>query len=64
LNDRDDISLRIRFFGASPAWAADPIVQSIGFILVVSAVFLAVPAIDPWFSGLLSPAFAGSATGL
>jgi membrane-associated PAP2 superfamily phosphatase len=52
LSDRDDIGSRIRPFGSSPAWFADPIVQSIGFILVVSAVFLAFPGIDPWFSGL------------
>ncbi len=52
MNDRDDIGRRIRPFGSSPAWAADPIVQSAGFILVVSAVFLTFPAIDPWFSGL------------
>jgi membrane-associated PAP2 superfamily phosphatase len=52
VSDRDDIGSRMRPFGASPAWFADPIVQSVGFILVVSALFLAFPRIDPWFSGL------------
>lgn len=52
MSDRDDIGSRIRPFGSSPAWLADPIVQSVGFILVVSALFLAFPGIDPWFSGL------------
>ena len=52
MSNRDDIGSRIRPFGSSPEWFADPIVQSVGFILVVSAVFLLFPGIDRWFSGL------------
>ena len=60
LSDRDDdIGGRFRFFGRSPALLADPIVQSIGFILLVSALFLTFPAIDPWFSGLFYEPDAG-----
>jgi membrane-associated phospholipid phosphatase len=36
----------------SPALIADPIVQSILAVLVVSILFLTFPGIDPWFSGL------------
>jgi membrane-associated phospholipid phosphatase len=39
-------------FGRSPALLADPIVQALLFILVVSLVFLAFPGIDVWFSRL------------
>jgi lipid A 4'-phosphatase len=38
--------------GRSPALIADPIVQAILAILIVSVVFLALPGIDPWFTGL------------
>jgi membrane-associated PAP2 superfamily phosphatase len=48
----DDIGSRIRPFGSAPAWFADPIAQSVGFVLVASAVFLLFPGIDRWFSGL------------
>jgi lipid A 4'-phosphatase len=53
LHDRDDhISDRLWPLGRSPALLADPIVQAILFILLVSLVFLAFPGIDLWFSGL------------
>lgn len=39
-------------YGRSPALVSDPIVQGILFLIVVSAVFLAWPALDLWFSGL------------
>jgi lipid A 4'-phosphatase len=38
--------------GGSPALIADPVVQAILAILVVSVVFVAFPGIDPWFTGL------------
>jgi membrane-associated PAP2 superfamily phosphatase len=38
--------------GQSPALVADPIVQSLFAILVVSIVFLKFPGIDPWFTSL------------
>jgi len=41
----------MRAFGRSPALLADPIVQALAFIVLVSALFLAFPAIDPWFTG-------------
>jgi lipid A 4'-phosphatase len=52
LSERDDIGSRLRPFGSSPEWFVDPIMQSVGFILVVSAIFLIFPGIDRWFSGL------------
>jgi membrane-associated PAP2 superfamily phosphatase len=53
LNDREDhIADRLWPFGQSPALLADPIVQVILFILLVSLVFLAYPGIDVWFTKL------------
>lgn len=53
LNNRDDhIAGRIWAFGRSPALLADPIVQSIAFIVLLSLLFLTFPGIDLWFSGL------------
>jgi lipid A 4'-phosphatase len=48
----DHHARRIWAFGRSPALLADPIVQAIAFILIVSLFFLALPGVDIWFSGL------------
>lgn len=53
LSDRDHhIADRFWPFGHSPALLADPIAQVIVFILLVSAIFLAFPGLDIWFSRL------------
>lgn len=48
--DRQGDHLR-QWYGA-PALIADPIVQSILAILLVSLIFLTLPGIDPWFTNL------------
>ncbi len=42
----------LREWYGSPALIADPIVQSILAVLLVSLIFLTLPGIDPWFTGL------------
>lgn len=38
--------------GNSPAWLADPFVQCLVVVGLISVVFLTFPALDTWFSGL------------
>ena len=53
LSHQDDhIDSRLRPLGRTPAWLADPIVQALAFIVLVSLLFLTFPGIDPWFTGL------------
>lgn len=53
MSDRDHhIADRFWPFGRSPALLADPIAQIIVVIFLVSAIFLAFPGLDPWFSRL------------
>jgi lipid A 4'-phosphatase len=42
------------FGGRVQGWLAEPIVQCLIAIVVVSAIFLAIPAIDIWFTGLFA----------
>jgi lipid A 4'-phosphatase len=53
LSERDHhIADRLWPFGRSPALFADPIVQVVLAIVLVSLVFIALPGIDVWFSRL------------
>lgn len=48
----DHIDRRLWPFGRTPALLADPILQALAFIVLVSLLFLTFPGIDPWFTGL------------
>ena len=53
MHESDDyIRGRLWPFGRSPALLADPIVQAMLFILVVSLVILVYPGLDVWFTSL------------
>ncbi len=60
----DDLKRRhrlsaLRFDGRAPPLLLDPIVQCVIYLLVVSAIFVAIPGIDLWFSGLFYEAGQG-----
>jgi membrane-associated phospholipid phosphatase len=53
----------LTFGGRLTGWQADPLVQCLVFVVVVSAVFLLLPGIDIWFTGLFASGEGGFPTG-